>query len=244
MARAEREWCRRVSLNVAVSQEDASRLGTISGNVDVFVVPNGVDTRALEPSTSDPTGDIVFVGGYSWFPNADGMEFFAYEILPRLRRTIPGVRVRWIGRAPTEVIDRFRGLGVDMLGYVDDMRPEVHRARCVIVPLRIGGGTRLKILDAWALGKAVVSTSVGCEGLATESGRNILIADTPHEFAAEVVRVLSERSLRARLEAEARRTAIAHYDWETLGETMRTRYSSLLGGGPAPTPIPDPRGLE
>jgi len=156
------------------------------------------------------------------------MDFFAREILPVVRKEEPSVSVRWIGRAPPEAIDRFRALGVEMLGYVPDIRPELNRARCVIVPLRVGGGTRLKILDAWAMGKAVVSTGLGCEGLRVKPGDNILIADGPSDFASSILSVLRDSQLRRRLESGGRATAEAHYDWELLGQVMNSHYRSLI----------------
>jgi glycosyltransferase involved in cell wall biosynthesis len=107
----------------------------------------------------------------------------------------------------------------------------VHEAACYVVPLRVGGGTRLKILDAWAMGKAVVSTSVGCEGLDARDGENILVRDDPAEFAAAVRRVLEDDALRARLGEGARRTAEEVYEWEVIGRSMTREYLALLDGG-------------
>jgi polysaccharide biosynthesis protein PslH len=114
---------------------------------------------------------------------------------------------------------------------VDDMRPYVDRAACFVVPLRVGGGTRLKVLDAWALGRAVVSTTVGCEGLDARNGDNILIADGAAEFANAVVAVLTDASLRTRLEQHGRTTAVASYDWDIIGETQATLYARVISRG-------------
>ena len=115
-----------------------------------------------------------------------------------------------------------------MTGYVEDIRDHVWPARCFIVPLRIGGGTRLKIRDAWALGKAVVATSVGCEGLSTRDGDNILVNDTPQGFADGVVRLFRDEALRKRLETEGRRTAETEYDWSVLGAKLIPSYRALV----------------
>jgi glycosyltransferase involved in cell wall biosynthesis len=115
-------------------------------------------------------------------------------------------------------------------GYVEDIRPWVHRAACFVVPIRVGGGTRLKILDAWALGKAVVSTSPGSEGLAVKQGKNMLVEDDPQAFARAVLRVLDSEALRERLEKEGRRTAVEKYDWDVVGRSMLSAYSDLLRG--------------
>ena len=122
--------------------------------------------------------------------------------------------------------------GITATGYVDDVRPYVQAAACYIVPLRSGGGTRLKILDAWAMGKAVVSTSVGCEGLAAKDGQNILIRDNAVEFAEAVRAVVRDERLRAKLGGAARETVQRHYDWAVIGESLIREYALLLAGSP------------
>lgn len=227
--REERYWCPRVALNCVASDPDGALLEELAPGSRWIVVPNGVDTKTFQPTTSGkPGSDIVFVGGNSWFPNRDGMDYFAEEILPLLRRERPEVHVTWVGRASQEVKDRFAGFGITVTGYVDDIRPYVYDAACFIAPLRVGGGTRLKILDAWALGKAVVSTSQGAEGLDIEPGRNILIADSAQAFADEVNRVLDDSDLRHRLEENGRITAVDEYDWSVIGSTMGAAYRDLL----------------
>ncbi|MEO1173880.1 MAG: glycosyltransferase family 4 protein [Myxococcota bacterium] len=218
-----------MALNVAVSREDVTLFQRFAGEASYLVIPNGVDTESFTPSGREPTGDMVFVGGYSWFPNADGMEYFTDAILPLIAQAEPQIEVKWIGKAPNDAHARFADRGVELLGYVDDIRPPMHDAKCSIVPLRVGGGTRLKILDAWALGKAVVSTSRGCEGLETRHGENILIADDPQAFADACLRVLNDPELRMTLERAGRKTVEEHYDWNALGERMFERYRSLLG---------------
>lgn len=229
--RAERTWCARAHLDVAVSAEDAAQIERIAPGCEILIIPNGVDTEALRPSLREPSDDLLFIGGYSWFPNADAMEHFAADILPIIRAHRPETRVRWIGKAPPAVISRFAHIGVDMLGYVDDIGPYAAEASCLVVPLRVGGGTRLKILDAWALGKAVVSTSIGCEGLDARDGENILVADEPAAFAEASLRVLSDAGLRRRLETEGRKTAVQFYDWNNLGDLMLRRYAALRSAG-------------
>ncbi|CAN5737962.1 glycosyltransferase [soil metagenome] len=227
-AREERTWCPRVALNVAVSNEDQETLASLAPGSRIVVAPNGVDTTAFLPTTQEPDQDIVFVGGHTWFPNRDGMEYFADSILPLIRRTHPRVRVTWVGRAAQPVVEAMAAKGVQMTGYVDDIRPFVARAKCFIVPLRVGGGTRLKILDAWALGKALVSTSAGCEGLIRKDGENLLIADSPQEFASAVGRVLDDENLRRLLERGGRTTVEKHYDWSTIGHSMLKEYRTLI----------------
>ena len=227
----ERAWCGRVALNVAASTVDRDLFARLVPGARFTVVPNGVDTREFRPADGPQEG-VVFVGGYDWLPNRDSMQYFAAAILPRLGGAGGPVKVAWVGRAPEAVRRDFRERhGIDLTGYVDDVRPYVQRAACYVVPLRVGGGTRLKILDAWAMGKAVVSTSVGCEGLDARDGENILVRDDPAEFAAAVRLVLEDEALRARLGAGARRTAEEVYEWEVIGRAMTREYLALLGGG-------------
>ncbi|HEU4452735.1 MAG TPA: glycosyltransferase family 4 protein [Longimicrobium sp.] len=229
----ERRWCPRVALNVAVSEDDRALLARLAPGARFMVVPNGVDTTAFQPGAGGREG-IVFVGGYGWHPNRDALEHFCADVLPLVRARRPGVPVTFVGRAPEAVRREYRERhGVELTGYVDDVRPLVRGAACYVAPLRVGGGTRLKILDAWALGKAVVSTSVGCEGLETRDGENILVRDGAQAFADAVCRVLEDEGLRARLERGARRTAVERYDWEVIAGSMLDAYASLLGGGPA-----------
>jgi glycosyltransferase involved in cell wall biosynthesis len=226
----ERRWSPRVALNLAVSDSDAEDLRALVPNARFEMIPNGVDVEAFVPSGGAVDNGIVFVGGMSWFPNADALEFFDEEILPLVRSRDERVKVTWVGRAKPDVIASYAKRGIQLTGHVDDIRPHVAAAACYVVPLRIGGGTRLKILDAWAMGKAVVSTSIGCEGLAAVDGQNILIRDDPAAFASAVTTVLRDPGLRVALERNARTTAEQRYSWNVIGETMRRLYGEVLAG--------------
>jgi glycosyltransferase involved in cell wall biosynthesis len=225
MAREERRWCPRVALNVAVSEPDRDSLAREAPGGSFTVVPNGVDLDAFQPSCYGDAEGMVFVGGSSWFPNADAMQHFCTAILPLVRRAQPVAEMTWVGRTTQEEREGFaERFGVRVTGYVADIRPFVRGAACYVVPIRIGAGTRIKILDAWAMGKAVVSTSIGCEGLRTVDGENILVRDEPHAFAEAVNLVLCDRDLRARLGEAARATVEAYYGWDGIGRRMTMRY--------------------
>jgi glycosyltransferase involved in cell wall biosynthesis len=229
MKREERRWCPQVSLNVAVSEVDKAVLLAHAPGSRFAVVPNGVDTEGFTPGAPGSRG-IVFVGGTTWFPNRDALDYFAGAILPELRQLGVDEPVSWVGRASESERREFdRKHGIRMTGYVEDIRPDVAEALCYVVPLRIGGGTRIKILDAWALGKAVVSTSIGCEGLDARDGENILVRDDPRSFAEGIHRVLTDGAFRRRLEEGGRRTAEERYSWESLEPAMRSKYLSLVG---------------
>lgn len=225
----EKRWCPRVALNVTVSEDDRRELERLVGTGRYAVVPNGVDIVEFQPRPG-AHDSVAYIGGTEWFPNVDALEFFGEQILPRVRNGGGGPPVRWVGRASPEEQRLYRErYGVELTGYVDDVRPLIHDAACTVVPLRIGGGTRLKITTAWAMGKAVVSTSVGCEGLDAVDGENILIRDTAEGFADAVRELLGDSHLRASLGAAARRTAEEVYSWEVIGEEMVRHYEALLG---------------
>ena len=235
--RLEQRWYPRVALNVVVSDNDRQTIADVAPDAPVAVVPNGVDVAAFRPEPGREEG-LVFVGGANWFPNRDALDYFGQEILPSLRSHSPdAVPVRWVGRCSesdrAHWADRY---GIELTGYVDDVRPYIRDAACYVVPLRVGGGTRLKILDAWSMGKAVVSTSIGCEGLAATDGGNILIRDTPQEFATAVSQVLKDRTLRERLGRAARQTVERSYSWDVIGDALNRLYLPLPANGvPVPT---------
>lgn len=232
----ERRLMGQMTLNVAVSDADAAGLEALVPGLRTAVIPNGVDVESFQPADTSTHG-CVFVGGTSWFPNREGLEWFAAEILPELQRQQWQSNVVWVGRAMPEELSRYNALpGLHLTGYVEDIRPYVQAASCFIVPLRVGGGTRLKVLDAWAMGKAVVSTRLGVEGLDARDGENVLLAETPAEFAGAMIRILREDGLRRKLEEGARETAVRLYSWEGMGERMARLYQEVesqpAGGAP------------
>jgi len=229
MQEVERRWCGRVALNVAVSERDRDRILELAPGSRVVVVPNGVDTGEFQPEATVGTG-LAFTGGTNPFPNLDALEFFAAGVLPHLD-TARATPIKWIGRAsPEQQREYAEQYGIDLTGYVEDVRPLLRDAACHIVPLRVGGGTRLKILNSWAMGKPVVSTSVGCEGLEAVDGENILIRDEPAAFAGAIARVLNDPALGRRLGDAGRATVERRYGWNVVGEHMIDAYLALAHG--------------
>ena len=228
MEQEERRWCPRVALNVAVSAADAALLRQRAAGSEVLVVPNGVDLDYFRAEPGKDEG-IVFLGGTTWFPNRDALGYLVADILPEIRRRKGDVPVRWVGHVSDEERRTFGGPGgIEFVGYVPDVRPWLRDAACSIVPLRVGGGTRLKILDAWAMGKPIVSTSIGCEGLDAVDGDNLLIRDDPAGFADAACRLLDDAALRRRLGGQARATVERSYGWSAIGARMVQRYHELL----------------
>ncbi|PYO35192.1 MAG: hypothetical protein DMD71_13035 [Gemmatimonadetes bacterium] len=231
LERVERELCPRLTLNVMMSEVDAQRLRALAPGAATVVVPNGADTEYFQPNGAESVaGRVVFVGPTYSYPNRDAVEFLLQEIWPRVRGADRSASLRLIGRNAPEDRARYDAEpGVTSLGYLPDIRPRLAEARCCVVPIRIGGGTRLKILDAWAMGKAVVSTSIGCEGLDAVDGENILIRDTPDAIADALLQVLRDARLRAHLGRNARRLATETYSWSVVGQRIRSAYDALLG---------------
>jgi glycosyltransferase involved in cell wall biosynthesis len=164
---------------------------------------------------------LVFTGSMDWLPNEDAMLFFCRETLPLIRRDEPDVTLSIVGRAPTPAVAALaRQPGVIVTGRVEDVRPYVRDAAVYVVPLRIGGGTRLKIFEAMAMGKAVVSTSVGAEGLPVAHGEHVWLADDPQAFARAVVDVLRDVKRRRHLEQAARSLVVQRYDWSAVAGAL------------------------
>jgi glycosyltransferase involved in cell wall biosynthesis len=227
MRKEEAKYAPVIASNIVCSRDDATILTQVAPSAPLKIVPNGVDVAEFS-NEQGMDRSIVFVGGMTWFPNLDAFEYFAAEIAPRLRSRNVQAPVQWIGRAFERTHATARANAIELTGFVDDVRPYVRDAACFIVPLRMGGGTRLKILSAWSMGKAVVSTSVGCEGLEARDGWNILIRDEPEAFAAAVDSVLADRGLRQTLGENARRTAEDIYSWEVIGRNMRETYLRII----------------
>jgi glycosyltransferase involved in cell wall biosynthesis len=169
-----------------------------------------------------------------WLPNEDGMLYFVREILPRIRQVEPETTLSIIGRAPTPAVKRLaEEAGIEVTGRVDDVRPHIAKGSVYIVPLRIGGGTRLKIFEAMAMGKAVVSTTVGAEGLPVTTGQNVVIADEPARFAQAVVHLIRDVESRRRIEAEARRLVVERYDWSAVAGDFEDALERTCRAGTA-----------
>ncbi len=219
--------CRCVDQVVAVSELDARQLEELAGIRGVTSIPNGVDTTYFR-STDAPMrpNNLVFVGGLTWFPNHDAIRYFCAEILPRIAAEIPDVTLTVVGKSPDRqsIKDIAENPRVRLTGLVEDVRPLISEAAVYVVPLRIGGGTRLKILDALSMSKALVSTAVGCEGLDVTSGEQLMTADTPEEFARAVVTLLRDPRRAEGLGAAGRKLVEQKYDWTVVAQELSRVY--------------------
>jgi len=227
MRRFEGRTLSRFDAVLAVSEADRgtfARLYPGRLRAPARVIPTGVDAQYFAAAASLPADShrLAFVGSMDWLPNEDAVLYFCREILPRIRRVEPRVALSIIGRNPTPAVRRLAGEvpGLEITGRVDDVRPHVGRASLSIVPLRIGGGTRLKIYEAMAMGRPVVSTTVGAEGLPLVPGRDIAIADDPDAFADAVLALLSDPAARRRMAATARSLVAERYDWSAVAGAL------------------------
>jgi len=232
LSRYEAALCRLADRVVAVSEADAEALRALVPGLRVDIVPNGVDTEFYNvqiPMTKSQLAiglwSLVFTGKMDFRPNVDAVIWFCEEVLPLVRREVPGVRFYIVGRSPHRRVLRLaKDPAVTVTGYVDDVRPYIAAASVYVVPLRVGGGTRLKVLEALACGKAIVSTSLGCEGLGLTPGRELVVADTPQEFARQVVELLRNPERREELGQAARRFAEERYDWRLIVPKLERVY--------------------
>lgn len=220
----------------ACSVADQERLLHYVPGARTVVVPNAADVEHYQPRPSDPPADrrtVVFFGLLSTFPNIDGVLYFLREIWPRVVRRRPDARCRIIGARPPEAVRRMAGPAVEITGFVEDLRPHLASAAALVVPLRVGGGTRLKIVEGMAMGKAIVSTSLGAEGIEAAHEREILIADEPERFAAAVIRLLDDPALAARLGRSARELAVERYSWRAAAARLEQFFGEIVAASPA-----------
>jgi glycosyltransferase involved in cell wall biosynthesis len=230
MRRYEAQACTRSHLTVAVSEADRSILAARASRARVCAIPTGVDTRYFTPNGSDERpGTLVFLGAMDWFPNEDGIIHFVDAVFPRVREAVPDATLTVVGKNPRPRVRRLAEVpGVRVTGTVDDVRPHVAPAAVFVVPLRVGGGTRLKIFEGLAMGKAVVSTTVGAEGLPLVPGTHFVQVDDPAQFAESVVALLRDPARRSALGHAGRRLVEERYSWSQVVQEFEARCEEMI----------------
>ena len=229
LRRAEANACAHSQLTLAVSENDRTALAAAAPQAKVRAIPTGVDTSYFHPNgTRQSAAKLVFTGSMDWYPNEEGILYFIDSILPLIRREIPEASLTIVGRNPTPQVRAAESAAVRVTGTVEDVRPYVGEAAVYVVPLRIGGGTRIKIFEALSMGKAVVSTRIGAEGLPLVPGEHFLAADDPEDFARAVIELLRDPARRNRLEHSGRKLVEERYSWKQVAAEFEMHCKEVL----------------
>lgn len=226
----EKRVCGLFDLNITCSVMDSERLLLDSPGLQVGEIPNGVDISYFYPQESRQIpNSMVFAGGLSWYPNIAAMEYFAKDVWPGLVNVVPDARMTLIGRNPPEWIKDFaaNNKNFEVTGFVDDVRPYLDQASVYVCPIADGGGTKLKILDALAMGKAIVAHPVACEGIDVVNGKHVIFADTPAEYIESIKMLFNDNELRRFLGKNGRELIETTYDFVKIGEKLSLLYDNL-----------------
>jgi polysaccharide biosynthesis protein PslH len=214
-----------------VSELDAAMFRRVCPQTSVHVIQNGVDIDDFQPSGADSNPfEVVFEGNMSFAPNVDAVLYFHDHILPLIRQHLPQVRFLIVGKDPAPEISRLASSSVEVTGFVEDVRPYLDRASLFVCPMRLGAGIKNKILQAWAMEKAVVATTASMGGLTGVDGENVLIADDPVTFADSTVTLLKNPERRQQLGIQGRRTVEAHYTWEQQSRRLEALLFDVADG--------------
>jgi sugar transferase (PEP-CTERM/EpsH1 system associated) len=221
--------CRRAERVIACSPADADALARLVPGLHAAVVPNGVDPQSYRAGGVTPASlgkqALVFTGKMDFRPNVDAILWFCAQVLPRIRQTAPQAHLYVVGKNPHPRLACLATQpGVTLTGYVEDVRPYIAAAEVYVVPLLTGGGTRLKVLEAMAMGKALVSTTLGCEGIPAVSGRDLVVADSAADLATQVLALLGNAARREQLGRAARAFVEQHFDWQTVTAPLEEVY--------------------
>jgi glycosyltransferase involved in cell wall biosynthesis len=233
LERMERKYISSADHVLAVSDNDRDFFLRYAPKDKMTVIPTGVDIDYFGPSNGDCNPEsIVFTGSMDWIANEDGIVFFIEKVLPLVRQQFPNAKLLVVGRRPSERMRKIGAsvLAVEVTGTVDDIRPYLARGSVYVVPLLVGGGTRIKIFEAMAAGKAIVSTTIGAEGLPVRHGENILLADDAESFAKCVVELLKDRVSCERIGAAARKLVADSYSWHVVAGTMSAALEAVAWG--------------
>jgi glycosyltransferase involved in cell wall biosynthesis len=216
-----------VRMNLVVSDLDGIRLRDVAPDAKTAVVDNGVDIEYFSPTGKlDPVpGSLVFAGSMGWHPNLEAAQFLLREIWPRLPRSEGPWKLTIVGGQPPESLRlEATRLGAEVTGFVEDVRPHIEQAELYLCPIRIGGGTRLKVLDALAMGRPMIATGLAVEGLGLKNDVHYLCAETGPEFVNQILRLRADSALRRRLASAGRAFVAQHFSWQTIGERLEAAY--------------------
>jgi len=216
-------------LNITMSDIDRELLLSRNADLKITTVPNGVDTQVFLPlpASTETSKNLIYVGNMSYRPNVDAVKWFCNEILPLIHQKLPEVEMWIVGNKPLPEVHELANDLIHVTGRVEDVQPYYEKSTVCVIPLRAGGGTRLKILESMSLGRAVVSTSIGCEGISITDGENILLADDAQSFASQTIALLQDKQKRESIAQIARQFVIDHYDWDAITDSLLQAFEAL-----------------
>ncbi|MGM8225033.1 glycosyltransferase [Cellvibrio sp. ARAG 10.3] len=219
----EKRICKRFDLNITCSDLDAERLNDIAPDVRSLGIPNGVDLDYFSPlALPIKEKSIVFAGGLSWYPNLDAMKFFLTHVWPKLNQEIPDVSMTIIGRSPPPWMQQLQEKypNLTITGFVDDVRPYLAKAALYVCPIRDGGGTKLKVLDALAMGKTLIANPIACEGITVEHMKNVIFAATPTDYISAIKNAFESPALTQTIARNARKLIEEKYNFKSIGASL------------------------
>jgi len=223
----EQNACKQAKAVLACSDDDRNEFNSY-GVENVFTIPNGVNTNLLIPDYDFQNEHMVFLGGMNWYPNKIGMEWFINNVMPLLHKANQSIQIDVIGNPePNIFIPKKFEKNINILGFVDDFKPIVRAARAMIVPLTVGSGTRLKVLEGMSLGKCIISTEKGAEGILLKNQRDVIYANSAEEFTSAILSVLDDNEKAINIGKCAREVAIQAYDWNVIGQDINKVYAEL-----------------
>lgn len=214
---------------ITMSHSDKSLLVNANPALKITVLPNGVDTQDYTPLPF-PVNSVrlLYVGTMEYRPNIDAVTYFCRNIYPIIKLEYPNIEFWIVGKDPAPEVLELKGEGVHVTGEVENLLPYYKDSMVCVIPLRAGGGTRLKILEAMALGRPIVTTSIGCEGLTVKNGEHLLIADTPELFASHVLALLRDKQKWLQLTRQARTLVVDSYDWDLIAQRHLQLYEEVI----------------
>jgi len=227
----ERKEVAKFNINITCSELDSERLEFITSGVNTHVIPNGVNTEFFSPINEiipDPYS-LIFVGGMSWYPNREAMLFFSKEVWPELKRQIPDISMHVVGENPPQyLIDLAkRDSNYHVYGFVDDVKSLFYKSGIYVCPISDGGGTKLKILDALAMGKPIVANKIACEGIDVTDRTNVLFAETPDEYINNIIELINDSLLRKKLSENSRKLILEKYSYEVIGKELLELFKDI-----------------
>ncbi|VAW53764.1 FIG137776: Glycosyltransferase [hydrothermal vent metagenome] len=226
----EKQHCDQFDINLTCSQLDSERLLKICPSSKEIVIPNGVDINYFVPGNHKATANsMVFAGGLSWYPNLDAMHFLTDEIWPLLKKSVPDVTMNVIGKNPSKKLlsKNEKDKNFIVHGFVDDVRPYISNAMIYVCPIRDGGGTKLKILDALAMGCAIVAHPMAIEGIDLTHNENVMLAETAEDFVQQITSLFNNPLLRKKLSENGRQVAVNNYSYDSIGKKLADTFVHL-----------------